>query len=165
MDVGVKAEAHMAREQLVLLLREHGVDLPRRGPLCRAVFLAVPLSAVFGFHQGHSRNVARNAHKVGHKTPVCPSDAERVRHCLRQIGNQADQPAAQRLGEEQCRPDHWDKKKQAERVPACLRLFQSYHLTFIARQKKRNRSSIGAVPSFMRFCMLFLLMREVLSTN
>ena len=132
MDVGVEAEAHMAREQLVLLLREHGVDLPRRGPGRGAVFLAVPLSAAFGFHQGHSRDIARDAHKDGHKTPVCPSDAERMRHRLRQIGDQADQPTAQRLGEEQGKPDHGDKKKQAEREPACLRLFQSYHLRFFS---------------------------------
>jgi len=138
----------MARKQLILLLREHGVDLPRRSPRCRAVFLTVPFPAALGFHQGHSRDIARKAYEDGHEAVICPSDDERVRHRLCQVVDQVDQPTAQRLGEEQSEPNHRENEKQAEPVPACLGLLQSYHLRFfcVSTKKRRSRSESGMAP-------------------
>ena len=54
--MGVQAQANMLREDLVLLLAEHGIDLPGESPGGGAVFFPFPRPAPVSIvqTQGHS---------------------------------------------------------------------------------------------------------------
>ena len=99
MLVGVQPQADVFGQQLVLLLREHGIDLPGRGPGGGAVFLAVTGPALLLGVEADAHDVGPGAGQDGHETVIRPLDAEGVFHGRRQVGDDVRQAAAQGLGQ------------------------------------------------------------------
>ena len=63
--VGVQPQADIAGEELVLLLGEHGVDLPGRGPGGGAVLRALPPPALLRTPQGEGHDIDAGAAQDG----------------------------------------------------------------------------------------------------
>ena len=124
--VGVQPQADVAGEELVLLLGEHGVDLPGRGPGGRAVFRALPHPALLRAQQREGHDVGAGTGQNGEETLVRPPHLQGILECRGQVGDQGRQSASRalagfhRLGDEQRRPYHGDVKEQADKKPVCL---------------------------------------------
>ena len=110
--VGVQPQADIFRQQFVLLLSEHGVDLPGRGPGSGAVFLAVPCPALVGLVEGDPHDVGPGADQDGQQTAVCPLDLKGMLNGRRQIIDDLRQTAAQGLRDEQRRPNNGDVEEK-----------------------------------------------------
>ena len=108
MLVSIQVQADVLRQQLVLLLSEHGVDLPGGGPGCGAVFLAVPCPVPLGGKETDPRDVSSGAEQDGHQTVLGPVNAEGMIHSCRQVADDVRQAVTDRLGDQQRRPDHED---------------------------------------------------------
>ena len=119
MLVGIQPQTDVFGQQLVLLLSEHGVDLPGRGPSGGAVFLALPGPALLVGVEADPHDVGSGAEQDGHQTMLRPVDEKGVFHGRRQVGDDLRQAAAQGLGDEQRRPDYGNIEEQVNGEFTC----------------------------------------------
>ena len=95
--VGIQPQADIAGQDLVLLLGEHGVDLPGRGPGGGAVLRPLTPAAVLRAPQGEGRDIDAGATQDGEETLVRPPHLQGILERGGQAGDQGRQSASRAL--------------------------------------------------------------------
>ena len=112
--VGVQPQRDVFRKKNVLLLGEHGVDLPGIAPRRRAVLLAVPPPALLREIDGYCHDIDSGTEKDYGQAFVRPAEDEGVFQGIGQGGEQFQQVSTQRLSDQQRRPNHEGIQKEPE---------------------------------------------------
>ena len=97
MLVGIQPQADIAGQDLVLLLGEHGVDLPGRGPGGGAVLRPLTPAAVLRAPQGEGHDIDAGAAQDGEETLVRPPHLQGILERGGQAGDQGRQSASRAL--------------------------------------------------------------------